>query len=770
MLPEPGQSFGPYDVVDRIGNGAMGVVYRAVHRDLEREVALKVLAPQLSSDPDYRVRFLSEARTLARLESHHIVGIYDAGERDGWLYLAMQLVTDGDLADWMRAHGPVPPALALDLLRQLADGLGTAHAAGVLHRDVKTSNVLVRRLPDGGLRAYLCDFGIAQADGVSHTRTGGLIGTWTYLAPERHHGAPASEASDMYAMGCLLWVMLTGRPPYEGSTEMAVALAHVNAPVPQLSEASPLDARINALLRGLLEKDPGRRIRTAGGLVAAIDAIGVGGGGTVAAGTRYATGAAPGGVAGGGGTRTGGAGTGSREHHAYASPAPQRAGRGRWWLAAVLALVVVVGGSTAVVLTLGRDGGGTPGGDPTEVPYADDTEAGVVDAPLTVSACEEGTEPSDGQLRIGALAPETSVFATQSPAVSAGVGLAISDINDAGGVDGVEVCSVTAEALGEEATDDLVDAGVSAVVGGFETLETGAVANRLAGDDVTYFIPGAYNTPLEGGQDFVYRLIADSASLGWAMADQLAGGLSVGVVSTAEEPYGADRQGVVDAFERQSMDCAYGCTADEVLPSGFTDWAGLVATLQNREVTHLAVPDLSVTLPLLTALDEAGWTGEVVLGMNAVSEDLSSLSPELRAGITGLFPTRTPDDAFRQRLVEWAAASGAPTLTSIGGSSESYDGAVLAALAAVRGGAVDGTTIDENVRAVSGSEGGTQCVTFRRCAALLEAGEEVVYRGLAVAGPLDEDHELSAAGFDVFSFAEVGTGERTGESVIGRRE
>lgn len=272
FVPGPGSDFGSYHVGRQLGRGGMGIVYEATHRGLERQVALKFLPPEMADDASYRERFLREARTLARLDSPHIVAIHDAGELDGWLYLAMQLVRDGDLGQRLAADGPLMPLRALHVVRQLAIGLDAAHGAGVLHRDIKPSNVLLRVLPDGTLHGYLCDFGIAAAGVSDQTRTGTVVGTWAYLAPERHHGLPASTASDLYALGCVLWATLTGRPPYSG-TDMEVALAHVNAPVPQLAVRGPLDAELNTVLRSLLAKDPAQRPSSAAVLRLELEAV-----------------------------------------------------------------------------------------------------------------------------------------------------------------------------------------------------------------------------------------------------------------------------------------------------------------------------------------------------------------------------------------------------------------------------------------------------------------------------------------------------------------
>lgn len=243
---------GEYRVEGVLGRGAMGVVHRAFQPRLGRPVALKVLPPEFADDPDYRARFAHEAEVLARLDSPHIVQIYDHGAHEGSLYLAMQLVQGPNLAE----VGVLPPARALRITDQVAQALGDGHAAGIVHRDVKPSNVLLRAEQDF---AYLCDFGIAHTDrrDTAH-RTGGVIGTLGYLAPERLGGAGATPASDVYSLGCLLWALLTGTPPFTG-TEPEVIMGHAQAAAPRLSGADPRTRQLNDLLAAMLAKDPAAR-------------------------------------------------------------------------------------------------------------------------------------------------------------------------------------------------------------------------------------------------------------------------------------------------------------------------------------------------------------------------------------------------------------------------------------------------------------------------------------------------------------------------------
>lgn len=272
MPLQPGDSFGRYDVTAHLGRGGMGVVLAAVHRDLDRPVALKVLAPHLADEAGYRARFLREAKALARLDSPYIVRVFDAGEEEGALFIATELVRDGDLNQLLRGRGALPAAEAVALVRDLAVGLGAAHEIGILHRDIKPSNVLVGKRADGRIRPVLCDFGIAAVADLDHLATTGAVGTPGYMAPERHQGVAASVASDIYALGCVLWAALTARAPYEGATGQ-VLLGHLQGPVPQLPASSPGAAAVNEVLAVAMAKDPADRFGTTAELVAALDAV-----------------------------------------------------------------------------------------------------------------------------------------------------------------------------------------------------------------------------------------------------------------------------------------------------------------------------------------------------------------------------------------------------------------------------------------------------------------------------------------------------------------
>jgi len=259
----PGEDvrFGRYRIVREIGRGGMGVVYEAWDDVLKRAVALKIVQAGLVGGLDYRARFEREAELLAQVDSRQIVPVFDYGQSGESAYLVTQLFRDGDLQTLLAGSGPLGRVAALRLTAQVAEALQDAHTAGVLHRDVKPSNVLLRRR-ESELIGYLCDFGIASDGSRGLTLTGSVVGSLSYMAPERHHGDPADQRSDVYSAGCLLWACLKGQPPYVG-TDFQIMSGHIGDPVPQLATGDPLDDAIDELLLTTMAKDPAQRPQTA---------------------------------------------------------------------------------------------------------------------------------------------------------------------------------------------------------------------------------------------------------------------------------------------------------------------------------------------------------------------------------------------------------------------------------------------------------------------------------------------------------------------------
>jgi Protein kinase domain/Domain of unknown function (DUF4328) len=262
-----------YRILGPIGRGGMGVVYRAEEPALGRLVALKVLAPALAAHEEFRQRFLREMRLAASIEHPNILPIYRAGEDQGLLYLAMRYVDAHDLREVLRRGGPLEVGRALWIAEQVAQALDAAHQCGLVHRDVKPANILLTApTPNGREHAYLVDFGVARPiSGTASITSGGMIlGTPSYAAPEQLTGRPVDARTDVYALGCVLYECLSGRPPFTADTDQALILAHLYATPPPVGSIRPdLPAALDGVLARALAKANEQRYRSCGELTAA---------------------------------------------------------------------------------------------------------------------------------------------------------------------------------------------------------------------------------------------------------------------------------------------------------------------------------------------------------------------------------------------------------------------------------------------------------------------------------------------------------------------
>ena len=295
---ETGDVLGDFRVLTRLGQGGMGVVYLARDERLDRRVALKVIAPHLASDPDFRERFVTEARSAAAIDHSNVVPVYSSGVADDALYIAMRYVEGTDLRSLLRGSGPLDPASAAAVVSDIAAALDAAHAAGMVHRDVKPANILLEGKPGEG-RSYLTDFGLTKGrsdSGTQLTGTGQWVGTIDYVAPEQIQAGRVDARTDVYALGCVLYEALTGSVPYAGS-DMQKMWGHVNEPFPVLG-ASPgrSDDALTAIVARATAKDPGERYPSAGDLARAVAAAVTGGEVTVSE-HSVATGSAAEGIA-----------------------------------------------------------------------------------------------------------------------------------------------------------------------------------------------------------------------------------------------------------------------------------------------------------------------------------------------------------------------------------------------------------------------------------------------------------------------------------------
>jgi serine/threonine protein kinase/ABC-type oligopeptide transport system substrate-binding subunit len=274
----PGTEFAGYRIESLLGHGGMAVVYLAEHIGLERKVAIKVLAPALAEDERFRERFVRESRLAASLDHPNVIPIYEAGEADGRLFIAMRFVEGTDLKGLIREFGPMEPAVVVPILRQVAGALDAAHAKGLVHRDVKPANVLIARTPAGeiaGAHVYLSDFGLTRRTSSDSglTGTGQFMGTLDYAAPEQFQGRPTDARTDVYALGCVLFEMLTGHAPYRAEFDAALMFAHISEPPPAVTvDRAGLPPAVDDVVATAMAKSPDDRYASAGDL--ASDAAG----------------------------------------------------------------------------------------------------------------------------------------------------------------------------------------------------------------------------------------------------------------------------------------------------------------------------------------------------------------------------------------------------------------------------------------------------------------------------------------------------------------
>ena len=274
-----GSRIAGYRLEEQIGKGGMAVVFRARDEQLGRLVALKILAPALAGDAEFQRRFVSESRAAAAIDDPHIVPVFAAGEADGVLFIAMRYVAGGDAYSLLRAEGPLPPDRVAAIISPVASALDAAHRAGLLHRDVKPSNMLMDVLPGRPDHVYLSDFGLSKAAASTSgmTRAGEVMGTLDYMSPEQIGGRSLDGRADQYALACSAFELLTGAPPFHRDELTAIMYAHLSEPPPQVTSRRPgLPWAANGVLSTALAKAPGDRYASCGQFADALrDAFGL---------------------------------------------------------------------------------------------------------------------------------------------------------------------------------------------------------------------------------------------------------------------------------------------------------------------------------------------------------------------------------------------------------------------------------------------------------------------------------------------------------------
>src|SRR6478735_2434812 len=263
-----GDEFAGYRIERSLGRGGMGVLHLAIEPGLERRVALKLIAPEAAADEVFARRFAEESRIAASIEHPNVVPIYAAGEESGVPFIAMRYVSGADLAKRLNREGRLDPATAVELIAQIGNGLDAIHAAGLVHRDVKPANVLLSD-GEGVGHAYITDFGVARnvATESGLTQTGRFVGTLDYVAPEQISGGEIDARVDVYALGCLLFKLLTGEVPFPKDGDAARLFAHLNDPPPAPSLYVPeVSMALDDVVIRAMSKSPDDRYPSAGDL------------------------------------------------------------------------------------------------------------------------------------------------------------------------------------------------------------------------------------------------------------------------------------------------------------------------------------------------------------------------------------------------------------------------------------------------------------------------------------------------------------------------
>ncbi|GAB3679873.1 serine/threonine protein kinase [Saccharopolyspora tripterygii] len=263
-----GQRLGHYKIDSVLGRGGMSVMYRATDVRLGRKVALKVMGEHITGDTEFRERFVDEARNTSAIDHANIVPLYDFGEVDGMLFIAMRLVEGSDLAGLI-SDGPISPKRTLELLGQIAEALDMLHERGLVHLDLKPANVLVTSRESSHEHVYLADFGLTRRGATGHrTSSGDFLGSPTYAAPEHLRGEPVDGRTDQYALACMLFACLTGRPPFQGSVQEIIQ-GHLSAEPPTPGSLVLLPPPIDDVLRRGMAKRADQRYASCQDLIAA---------------------------------------------------------------------------------------------------------------------------------------------------------------------------------------------------------------------------------------------------------------------------------------------------------------------------------------------------------------------------------------------------------------------------------------------------------------------------------------------------------------------
>ncbi len=496
---------GRYEVLSRIGIGGMGDVYLARDQLLGRQIAVKLLHHRFAEDQEFVERFRREASSAAGLSHPNVVAVFDRGEWDGTYYIAMEYLPGRSLKTIVREQGPLDPAAAIDIVIQVLRAAGFAHRRGVIHRDLKPHNVIL----DEEGRAKVTDFGIARAGASDMTLTGSIMGTAQYLSPEQAQGHAVSEASDVYAVGIVLYELLTGAVPFDGETAVTIALKQVSAaPPPPSALAATVPAELDAVVLRALAKDPAARFASAEEFIAALEhvrgtlpaarsaglaSLAPGGNGPVALATASALLLAP---------EVGSAGRAGDDDGSPEAAAARRRRR-RWWIAGAIALAAVAA-AVALVLLL------SPSKAQVTVPEVTGQSAAAATAKLRdVGLVAVPIQTASATVPVGQVASESPAHGS---VVDRGTHVTIAVSSGPGSAPLPDVKGLT----GPQATSRLTKAGFTPAVqsqpsatvqqGVVISTEPSAGTEALKGSAVTVFVssgPAQVSVPSVVGQSEV---------------------------------------------------------------------------------------------------------------------------------------------------------------------------------------------------------------------------------------------------------------------------
>jgi len=628
-----------YELGHQLGSGGMATVYLAYDTVLDREVAVKVLSDRFAEDPAFVERFRREASAAAGLNHPNIVAVYDRGEAEGTYFIVMEYLSGPDLKKVIRDGGALEPAVAVDNALQILSALSAAHAAGIVHRDIKPQNVMVGE--DGRLR--VADFGIARANADQQmTEAGSVIGTAQYLSPEQAQGEDTTAASDTYAVGIVLYEMLTGRVPFDGDRPVTVAMKQINEPpIPPRVFESGISQELDAVVMKALSKRPEDRFETAEDFTAALLDVraGMSGGNqstliltapTAVAGAVAATGETQAMPANGGGARGGGKGR------------PPKKSNNRpavWGLVAVLIAALVV--ALALALTSG-------GSDTIPVPDV----AGLDVPAATKQITDAGLKPQQRQQTSDTVAAGTVIGSNPSAGTDVAKDSTVTILVSTGAAE-VTVPSVLDMTI-EDATAALEKVGlVVTTVQVDSAKDIGTVVKQDPKPGTTAKSGDTITLSVSKGTTKVSVPDVTGSDLTTAKADITQAGLSVGSVSEDDGTSGQTPGTVV------SQD-----------PSGGTQAA------KNSSVNLVVAAQSSGTdVPDVTGSDAATAKSKLrSLGFNVVSQGAESTQPEGTVIDQDPQPGTTIASGSTVTIIVAYAASGGGgtsggTTTKSGGSS-----------------------------------------------------------------------------------------------------